>query len=444
MGGVNDYAFVTMPAFRLVFTSKNGVWLEHLYIMNFMQIAGNGFQGLGIAPKLLEILQNNQFSIPTPIQQRSIPVAIEGKDIIGIAQTGTGKTLAFGIPMLQNISRMKCRGLVVVPTRELAIQVDESLQKIGRPLGLKTAVLIGGEDIRFQLKQLRSNPHILVATPGRLIDHLDQKTVNLNEVKILVLDEADRMLDMGFAPQIKRILQVVPRVRQTMLFSATMPSGIISLATSYMQLPIRVEVAPAGSLAKGVSQELFFVEKQDKLGLLEKLLSEYHGSTLVFTRTKFEAKKVARIVRNAGVSSAELHSNRSLMQRRDALQGFKIGKYRILVATDIAARGIDVTGIELVINFDLPANAEDYVHRIGRTARAGLQGHAISFAMPHQRSDVRAIERVIGITLPVSHTPVMAKRAVANSPVHVTSLAKPRSRGYGPKRQPSYPRRRRS
>jgi ATP-dependent RNA helicase RhlE len=365
----------------------------------------NNFHGLGIAPKFLEILEKNNFKTPTPIQQQSIPIAIEGKDVIGIAQTGTGKTLAFGIPMLQRLAQHKGRGLVVVPTRELAIQVNESLKKIGHALGLKTAVLIGGEAISRQLRQLQDNPHVVVATPGRLIDHLEQKSVRLDSVRILVLDEADRMLDMGFAPQIKKILQHVPEVRQTMLFSATMPAEIVTIATRHMKLPVRVEVAPAGSTAKDVSHELFFVEKSNKASMLKKLLSEYRGSVLVFTRTKYEAKKIAFAVRNMGHSSAELHSNRSLGQRRDALQGFKIGKYRVLVATDIAARGIDVSGIELVINYDLPANAEDYVHRIGRTGRAGLTGHAISFAMPNQKNDVKSIERVIRMALPISPLP---------------------------------------
>ena len=362
----------------------------------------NGFHGLGIAPKFLEILGKNNYVTPTPIQTQSIPVAIQGKDVIGIAQTGTGKTLAFGIPMLQNLVTNKGKGLVLVPTRELAIQVDESIQKIGRSIGLKSVVLIGGEDIKRQTRKLKQDPHIIIATPGRLIDHLEHRTARLDEVKILVLDEADRMFDMGFAPQIKKILAKVPHNRQTMLFSATMPQEIVALAVSYMKMPTRVEVAPAGSTGKDISQELFFVDRHDKSRVLESILEKYKGSVLVFTRTKYEAKKVAKLVRDMKHSSSEIHSNRSLGQRREALQGFKLGKYRVLVATDIAARGIDVTGIELVINYDLPANAEDYIHRIGRTGRAGSVGHAISLAMPNQRADVRSIERVIKQTLKIS------------------------------------------
>jgi ATP-dependent RNA helicase RhlE len=321
---------------------------------------------------------------------------------MGIAQTGTGKTLAFGIPMLQNLVLTKKKGLIVLPTRELAIQVDEALKKIGSAIGLKTAVLIGGEAIGRQVAAVRRDPHVLIVTPGRLIDHMEQGTVRLTNVGILVLDEADRMLDMGFAPQLKKIMQQVPAERQTMLFSATMPSEIVRIASSYMKLPIRVEVAPPGTTVSKIVQELIFVQKGDKLQVLGKILSEHAGSVLVFSRTKHGAKKVAQSVRNMGHTSAEIHSNRSLNQRIEALNGFKLGKYRVLVATDIAARGIDVTGIEVVVNYDLPDNAEDYVHRIGRTGRAGHEGRAISLATPDQRGDVRNIERLIKKPLAVS------------------------------------------
>ena len=273
------------------------------------------FNGLGIAPKLLQILDKNNFTAPTPIQLKSIPHGLNGSDIMGIAQTGTGKTLAFGIPMIQRLATHKGLGLVVLPTRELAVQVDESLNKIGREIGLRTAILIGGENMGKQIRQLRAKPQVIIATPGRLIDHLEQKSVFLDKVKILVLDEADRMLDMGFAPQIKTILAAVPKDRQTMLFSATMPKEIVSIATSYMKLPVRVEVAPAGTASERVSQELFFVNKEDKPKLLEKLLGEYDGSVLVFTRTKFAAKKIAAVLRKKSFTSAEIHSNRSLNQR---------------------------------------------------------------------------------------------------------------------------------
>ncbi len=361
------------------------------------------FHTLGISPGLLAVLDALKFTEPTPIQAQAIPIAIQGKDVMGIAQTGTGKTLAFGIPMLGKILIDKTRqGLVLLPTRELALQVNESLMRIGKSLGIRTAVLIGGDSMEKQKRQLRANPHIIIATPGRLNDHLGQRTVSLARVSILVLDEADHMLDMGFAPQIAKIVEHVPKARQTMLFSATMPREVVALATSYMQLPLRVEVSPPGKTADKIAQEIFFVPHMEKLELLVKLLNENTGSTLVFTRTKFIAKRIALSLRNKGFTAAEIHSNRSLSQRREALDGFKSGRYRVLVATDIAARGIDVSGIALVINYDLPEKPEDYVHRIGRTARAGREGKAISLATPDQRGQVRSIERLISMSLPVS------------------------------------------
>lgn len=364
----------------------------------------SGFYGLGIAPNILAILDKLNFKIPTPIQEKSIPAAMEGKDLIGLAQTGTGKTLAFGVPMIQAALSGK-RGLVILPTRELALQVQETFDKVGKPLGIHTALLIGGESMHKQLSALRRSPMIVIGTPGRMIDHLEQKTITFGKVETLVLDEADRMLDMGFAPQLKRILSTVPKERQTMLFSATMPETIVGMARAYMKLPVRIEIAPQGTTAEKVTQELFFISRPDKARLLEKLLYEYRGSVLVFSRTKHGAKKIAASVKVLGHAVTELHSNKSLSQRREALDGFRNGKYRILIATDIAARGIDVQGIELVVNYDLPDSPEDYIHRIGRTARAGASGHAISFATPDQHGDVRAIEKLMRATLPHSALP---------------------------------------
>lgn len=369
------------------------------------QTASQGFAGLGIAPGLLEALAKLNYQDPTPIQRQAIPVAIEGKDVVGIAQTGTGKTLAFGIPMIQRLYQIKGRGLVVLPTRELAVQVDESLRQVGAGLGLRAAVLIGGMAMQPQLRAIARNPHIIIATPGRLNDHLNQKTVCLDNVRMVVLDEADRMLDMGFAPQIKKIFQFLPPDRQTMLFSATMPSKIMKLAEAHMKLPIQIEVAPSGTTVELLTQEIFVIQKDAKIRLVEKLLRQYSGAALIFTRTKHGAKKLAKAIRDIGHTAAEIHSNRSLGQRKDALQGFKSGKYRVLVATDIASRGIDVIGIEVVINYDLPTNAEDYVHRIGRTARAGVSGRAISFVAPDQRRELRDIERLIKKSLPISPMP---------------------------------------
>lgn len=384
-----------------------------------------GFYNLGIAPNILGILGKHKFETPTPIQERTIPAAIEGKDLIGIAQTGTGKTLAFGIPLIQAALKGQ-RGFVVLPTRELALQVHEVLQKIGGPLGIRLAVLIGGEPIRRQIFALQKNPQILIGTPGRIIDHLEQKTVSLANVSMLVLDEADRMLDMGFAPQLKRLLNAVPKNRQTMLFSATMPEDIVSIARTHMKLPVRVEIAPPGTAAEKVTHELFFVQRSDKSRLLEKVLSEYRGSILVFSRTKFNVKKIATSVRALGHSVSEIHSNRSLSQRRLALEGFRNGKYRVLIATDIAARGIDVKGIELVVNYDLPQSPGDYVHRIGRTGRMGGIGHAISFATPDQKRDVFGIERLIRATLSLSRLPELPP---ARQPVFVSRDFRGLSRG---------------
>ncbi len=364
------------------------------------------FHGLGIAPAIMSILTRAGFVKPTPIQQQSIPVALEGKDVMGIAQTGTGKTLAFGIPLLQHLlSNNDGAGLVIVPTRELATQVAESFDTVARPLGILSATLIGGEPIYKQIRQLSRNPHVLIGTPGRIIDHLDQRTISLSGVSILVLDEADRMLDMGFAPQLKKISEKLTANRQTMLFSATMPDEIVALARNYLKMPVRIEVARAGSTAATITQELFFVPQEAKPQLLGLLLEKYKGSVLVFSRTKFGAKKIALAVRALGHTTSEIHANRSLPQRREALDGFKKGRYRVLIATDIAARGIDVSNIEVVINYDLPDNPEDYVHRIGRTGRAGGTGHAISFARPNERHDVATIERLIRTALPVSKLP---------------------------------------
>ncbi|MFH1710195.1 MAG: DEAD/DEAH box helicase [bacterium] len=363
------------------------------------------FAGLGIAPNILNMLERMKFTIPTPIQYKGIPIAVEGQDLVGIAQTGTGKTLVFAIPIIQRLSFIKGKGLILVPTRELAMQVDETFQKFRPIIGAGTAVLIGGASMENQIRTLRRIPRIIIATPGRLIDHLQHRTVRLDDVKILVLDEADRMLDMGFAPQIARVLEGVPSERQTMLFSATMPQEIMRLASSYMKLPVSVEIAKSGTPIEKVIQEIFIVRNEDKRLLLEKILYQYHGSILLFTRTKYGASKIVRAVKELGHTAAEIHSNRSFSQRREALDGFKSGKYRVLVATDIAARGIDVKGIEIVLNYDLPEDPENYVHRIGRTGRAGLEGRAISFAMPDQGSDVKNIERLMRKVLPVSKHP---------------------------------------
>ena len=393
------------------------------------------FYGLGIAPKILELLERMKFKVPTPIQFKAIPIAIEGKDIIGIAQTGTGKTLAFGIPMIQRLAQSPGRGLVLVPTRELALQVDETINKLGGTLGMRTAVLIGGASMHMQIQALRRNPRVIIATPGRLIDHLGQRNIRLDDVRILVLDEADRMLDMGFMPQIERIMQFIPRDKQTMLFSATIPEKIVKIAANNMKLPVSVEIARSGTAADKIVQELFIIRKEEKPILLGKLLDQYRGTVLLFSRTKRGASRISRGLRSMGYNAAEIHSDRSLAQRREALEGFKTGKYRILVATDIAARGIDVIGIELVINYDLPEDAENYVHRIGRTARAGHEGRAISFATPDQRGEVRDIERLMRSALPVAKHPEFSSASFEGAPFQPQQQPQHRRSFHSPRRR---------
>lgn len=361
-----------------------------------------GFNDLALAPSLLQKLDRLGFVTPTPIQSQAIPLALEGRDLVGIAQTGTGKTLAFGLPIAANLRPGEV-ALVLAPTRELALQIQEVLTQ----LNLKTALIIGGASMGKQVSQLRSRPAVIIATPGRLLDHMSQRTVELDNVSIVVLDEGDRMLDMGFAPAVRRILDRVPKQRQTMLFSATMPREIAELAAQYLVKAVTVEVARSGTAAAEVVQELVIVNKEDKPDMLTSLLNRHQGSVLVFARTRHGARKIARSVFRMGHASAELHSDRTLAQRRAALDGFKSGKYRVLVATDIAARGIDVKEISVVINYDVSEKAEDYVHRIGRTGRAGADGLAITLATPDQHKYVRDIERLLRTELTLSeHSPM--------------------------------------
>jgi ATP-dependent RNA helicase RhlE len=367
--------------------------------------SGLSFFGLGIAPAILDILERIKFKTPTPIQLRAIPPAIQGKDVIGIAQTGTGKTHSFAIPMVQSLLQKPGQGLIFAPTRELAIQIDDAVKILAGPFNLRTACLIGGAPMEPQISSLRKNPRIIIATPGRFIDHVWQGNIATDKFTMLVLDEADRMLDMGFAPQIEQILKFLSTDRQTMLFSATMPSEIMRMVNTYMKLPTQVEIAPSGTIAQGVTQELYIVKQEAKLKLLQKILQQYRGSVLLFSRTKHGAHKILQAVRHMGVRAGEIHSDRSLPQRREALEGFRAGRYRVLIATDIASRGIDVTNIELVINYDIPQDVENYVHRIGRTARAGKKGYAISFATPDQKEDVKNIERLIRMQLPIAKHP---------------------------------------
>ncbi len=389
------------------------------------------FKSLGLPRNLLDLLDRLGFVTPTPIQNLSIPIASKGTDMIGIAQTGTGKTLAFALPIAARLQQDRM-ALVLAPTRELAEQIAVVFQK----LGLNTALLIGGEGMQKQKNQLRSRVQVIVATPGRLEDHIRQGYRALKHAEIVVLDEADRMLDMGFAPAIHRILGHVPTDRQTMLFSATMPKEISDLASAYLRNPARVDVKPSGTTAEGIDQELVIVNKDDKPGVLGDLLAAHNGSILVFARTRHGARKIAHSIRVLGHSAAEIHADRSLPQRRAALEGFKTGEHRVLVATDIAARGIDVKDISLVINYDVPEKPEDYIHRIGRTGRAGARGLAIMIATPDQQRDVLDIERLMRITIPVS--PRSRVRMAATNAGHERSAQRrqPQGRPSSPGRPP--------
>lgn len=357
----------------------------------------SGFSSLFVSTRLCQVLSSHHWVEPTPIQAAAIPVAMAHKDVIGIAQTGTGKTLAFGLPMAELLRKNEI-GLVLAPTRELAHQIQETLTK----LELKTVLLVGGTPMGPQLYQLRQGFQVIVATPGRLMDHLQRGSVHLRHAKIVVLDEADRMLDMGFSASIRRILGFAPKARQTMLFSATMPPEIVELASEFLKDPMRVEVAAPGTASELIDQELMYVTKEGKREAIEDLLGSTKGSVLIFSRTRHGARKLARDLRHDGHHVTELHSDRTLPQRRAALEGFKNGSFRIMVATDIASRGIDVKGISLVLNSDLPDQPDDYVHRIGRTGRAGAAGRAVTLAFADQARDVRDIEALIGMTIPIS------------------------------------------
>jgi len=325
-------------------------------------------------------------------------------DLIGVAQTGTGKTLAFALPIIEKLREDAGKALILAPTRELALQIEESFQRILTKLrpSIRTTTLIGGMSVNNQIQALRMNPRIIIATPGRLWDHMQQRTIDLSAVNTLVLDEADRMLDMGFLPQIRRIITAIPSARQTMLFSATMAPEVVHLASQYMNVPVRIEVAVPGAAPEDIEQQLCYVSSDRKPEILERILRTHEGSILVFSRTKHGAAKLNRRLQIAGHNATEIHSNKSLSQRRFALDGFKSGRFRVLIATDVAARGIDVHDIALVVNYDLPDVAQDYVHRIGRTGRAGKSGLAISLAEPDQQKDVRAIESLINRELPLS------------------------------------------
>jgi ATP-dependent RNA helicase RhlE len=361
------------------------------------------FDSLNIIEPILKAIKEEGYTIPTPIQVQAIPIVLQGTDLIGCAQTGTGKTAAFAVPILQLLSRnrqfdrkKKIRSLIVTPTRELAIQIEESFKAYGRHTGLTCTVVFGGVNQNPQVSALRTGVDILVATPGRLLDLMNQGFIALKDVEIFVLDEADRMLDMGFIHDVRRIIAALPQKRQSLFFSATMPPEIVKLAGSIVYKPVKVEVTPSASTVEIVNQYVYFTDKINKNALLLELLKDDNIKTaLVFTRTKHGADKVVRVLKKKNISAEAIHGNKAQNARQKALSNFKSQTTRVLVATDIAARGIDVDDLEYVINYEIPNISETYVHRIGRTGRAGANGTAISFCDAEEKEYLRDIEKLI-------------------------------------------------
>ncbi len=395
------------------------------------------FSDLNLIEPIQRALATEGYTTPTPIQEQAIPYLLQKRDLLGIAQTGTGKTAAFALPIIQHLSQSErraapksCRVLILTPTRELAVQIYESFGTYGRNLKLSRTTIFGGVGQGQQIQAMSRGIDVLVATPGRLLDLIEQRQVRLDSVEFFVLDEADRMLDMGFLPAVKRIVALVPKERQTLLFSATMPQSVAGLAAGLLRDPARVEVTPQATSAERVGQTVLFVDKEHKRALLDELLRDKAiVRALVFTRTKHGANRVAEQLAKTGVRVDAIHGNKSQGARQKALDGFKSGKIRVLVATDIAARGIDVEGITHVINFDLPNEPESYVHRIGRTARAGADGIAISFCDAEETAYLRDIEKIIRQQVAVD----------AGHSFHAQHIANARATGRrppGPQRRP--------
>jgi ATP-dependent RNA helicase RhlE len=398
----------------------------------------SSFTDLGLAEPLLRALACENYTHPTPIQAKTIPLILSGRDVLGIAQTGTGKTAAFGLPLLQNLSRTRvkleprtARALILAPTRELALQIGDSLKTYGRHCGLRLAVILGGVGQGTQVAALKDGVDILVATPGRLLDLAAQKHLSLHRVTTLIVDEADRMLDMGFIRDVRRIVAALPKQRQSLLFSATMPDDVVHLAHEMLKDPVRVDVAPPTMTADRIEQKLFHVASQEKRKLLVNLLHDpAMARVIVFTRTKHGANKVVEHLAKAGIPADAIHGNKSQNARVRAMESFRSGHARLLVATDIAARGIDVDGITHVVNFELPNEPESYVHRIGRTARAGAEGIAISFCAPEEQAFLRDIERLVKRKLTVVGTePASVSHGKPPTPIRdYAKKRKPRNR----------------
>ena len=392
------------------------------------------FGALGVSERLVEVLNRTGLKEPTPIQTKAIPPALEGRDVLGCAQTGTGKTAAFVIPIIERLvagPKGQPRALILAPTRELAFQIQGTVDKLGRSRGIFSTTVVGGADMHAQVRGLRQRPDIIIATPGRLLDHMWQGTILFTKLSIVVLDEADRMLDMGFAPQLNQIIEALPEARQTLLFSATMPENLDELARMSLKDPVKALVAKSATPADGVTHTVHHINNSEKTSLLLTLLKETEGSVLVFTRTKHRADRIGETLEKVGCRVGVLHSGRRLSQRRAALEGFRRGRFEVLVATDIAARGLDVDNIRHVINYDLPNVPEDYVHRIGRTARMKATGWATSFVTREDNRSLRMIENLLGRAVP--------RAPGSRAPVASHAATRPRRSGYGKANGPRGP-----
>ena len=366
-----------------------------------VEITDQSFESLGLSPPILRCVRLVGFEHPTPIQAAVIPAAMTGKDLIGLAETGSGKTAAFTIPIADRLARQPgTRGLILSPTREIALQTQAFLDRFGGEYGLRTVCLIGGVKMGPQIRGLGKKPDVVVATPGRLLDHVERGTLRLDRVSELVIDEADHMLDMGFMPQVQRILDELPAKRHTMMFSATMPPPIERLAERFLKDPVRINILPEGGAAEGIDHRLYLVEEDHKKACLLSLLRQELGSTLVFIRRKTDAEWLCRVLENEGHPVERIHSDLSQGQRVEALRGFREGEHRILVATDIAARGIDIPAIGHIINFELPDTVEDYIHRAGRTARGTAHGIVSSIVTWQDKPTIKEIEEVLGEEIP--------------------------------------------
>jgi ATP-dependent RNA helicase RhlE len=406
------------------------------------------FNNFNLTENIQKVLASEGYSVPTPIQEMAIPVILEGKDLIGCAQTGTGKTAAFALPVLKILDgeklprkfRRNIKALVLTPTRELAQQISDSFNKYGSNSGIRNTVVYGGVPQRPQTEKLKKGVDILIATPGRLLDLMQQRYISLDNVKILILDEADRMLDMGFIVDIKRIIEAVPKERQTLFFSATMPPEVLKLTKDILKDPVKISVTPETPAVELIKQELYYVSRSDKKNLLLHLLKDDNvSSALVFTRTKHAAENISKYLNTLKINADAIHGDKSQNARQRALDKFKAKKTRVLVATDIASRGIDVQKLSHVINFDIPEESETYIHRIGRTGRAGLGGVAVTFCDSEERSYLRDINRLIKIPIPVVHEHPFASKIDEIKDVTMSGFRKEKSSRFSQRRKGSRP-----